>query len=298
MRKFGLIALSGIVAVSAFATGVFAQDATPESESMEMMSDTAYVRVAYVVPDAPAVDLYVNTEGLDALVPADAIAEGLGVLLATAEPNTITDFIAAPAGSYEVTITAAGDTTGVVGPLAVDLAGGLYLTVVVSGSVANNSVALTVLPEDLAAYEAGGAVVTVVNAVEGSPEIAIRTADGTELVPALGYVAAPMAMDDMAATEEAMDEMATEEPMDDMDMGGPALTMGTPASLFVPADFIGAYDIRVVNPADDSEIYAIDGVELLADTAFLIVAYTTDGETTELAIATADLTAITGMDGM
>jgi hypothetical protein len=334
MRKFGRMTLVGILALSV-AGSVYAQDATPEAspegmDNMQMddaqaMTGTAHVRIAYVVPDGPAVDVYVNTEGLDQLVSPDMINEGLGVLIATSEPTSITDFLGAPAGTFEVTITAAGDVQPVFGPLSVSLVEGDFITVVVAGTVANNTVNVYTLSEDFTGYTEGGAVVTVVNAVENGVPVDIQTADGTAIFTGVAPLGGSMMgmegdamVGDMAATADPM--MPTQDPMmatqdpamatvdpamggdtgmtGDMGMAGTSQVMAA-NTVYVPAEFVGTtYDIRVINPADGGELYAQDGIEIAANNAYLIVAYSPDGSAVEIQSIFADLTGFDLMAGM
>jgi len=281
MRKIFLLMLSALLVM---AVPALAQD--------DMDGESAYVRVAYMVADAPEIDIYVNGEGLADMVPEELMTEGLGIPLVTMAPGAITDFIAAPPGAYEVTVTAAGDTEPVQGPIPAELAAGQYITVVAFGSVEAETVEVGLLTEDLAAYEQGGAVVSVFNAVEGSPPLNIVTADGTPLFSNLTY--AGRSMDDgMMETEEAMatEEMEATEEMGDMegDMSSPFADANV-STVFVPADFTGmSYDVSVQSAEDDSELAAFPEVEILPDTAYFIVAFGTAPDTV---IVTADLTVI------
>jgi hypothetical protein len=83
-----------------------------------------------------------------------------------------------------------------------------------------------------------------------------------------------------------------------MGMAGTSQVMAA-NTVYVPAEFVGTtYDIRVINPADGGELYAQDGVEIAANNAYLIVAYSPDGSAVEIQSIFADLTGFDLMAGI
>ncbi len=257
MRK--LILLLALLSLT-FAVPAFAQD--------DM--GTAMVRIAYLVPDGPAVDLYVDfADGMPEGMDIPGFEEGLGINLITAEYPAVTEYLEAPVGSYIVNVTATGETDVVVS-YPVDLTEGAALTVAVVGTLENESLTVGV-SDDMAIYDAvpeGGAVVSVLNAIEGAPPVDLGTPDGVTLVTGLGYIyAEDMMMDDeMMETEEAMmdDEMMDESPFEALEI----------PSVNVPADFTGAaYTVDVLASEDGSVLDTVEDVTIEADTAYLVVVY-------------------------
>src|SRR5918998_5264095 len=105
----------------------------------------AQVRVAHLAPDAPNVDVYVNGEPVPALqnVPY----------------ATISGYLPLPAGTQQVTVYAAGDTSTPVIDVPVEVAAGGAYTIAAVGLVADGSLTAQVYEDDLRAPSAGNAKV-------------------------------------------------------------------------------------------------------------------------------------------
>lgn len=111
------------LAVATMALGTFASEHTDEEAESQA---TTYLRVAHLGPDAPAVDVYLDNE----------------TVVTNASFGDLTPYLAVHAGTYNVTITPAGDNTTVVHAENVTLEPRAALTVAASGELAgdeNNS---------------------------------------------------------------------------------------------------------------------------------------------------------------
>jgi hypothetical protein len=146
-------------------------------------ADQARIRVVHASPDAPAVDVYVNDEIVDALtdVPFGAIS----------------GYLAVPAGDYNVKVYAAGSTTDPVIDADVMLAAGKSYTVAAINPVASIEAAVFV-DEPMLAEDA--AQVRVVHLSPDAPavDVAPDGADpadavvmGLEFPNATGYLSLP-----------------------------------------------------------------------------------------------------------
>ena len=131
----------------------------------------AQVRVAHLAPDAPNVDVYVNGEPVPALqnVPY----------------ATISDYLPLPAGTQQVTVYAAGDTSTPVIDTPVDLTAGYAYTVAAVGLVADGSLTAQVYQDDLRAPSAGDAKVRVVHASPDAGPVDVVPRGGSPLVSSL-----------------------------------------------------------------------------------------------------------------
>lgn len=148
MRK--LIVLLTLIAV-------FIVTALPASA--QDMEEMVHIRVAHFSPDTPAVDVYVNGEA--------AITE-------LAFP-TITDWIALPAGTYNLAVAPAGTSIddAAIGPADFDLPGGAYLTIAALGSLESGSLAPAIIEEDYNELMGENARVTILHAIEDAPAVDI-----------------------------------------------------------------------------------------------------------------------------
>ncbi len=146
---------------------------------------SANLRVAHFSPDAPEVDIYVDGE-----VAVEALAF----------PD-VTPFLELAAGEYEVAVAPAGTSLddAVIGPATIDLDEGTFTTVAAVGSLAAETLTVTVFEEDLAApYEANFARITTVHAIEGAPAVDLYGSNAL-LVQALRF---PSANNDGAFTRD------------------------------------------------------------------------------------------------
>lgn len=107
------------LAVSTMAMGTFASQHTAEEEASQA---TSWLRVAHFGPDAPAVDVHLDNE----------------TVATNASFGDVTSYLAFHAGTYNVSITAAGDNTTVLHEQNVTLEPRAVLTVAASGELADD----------------------------------------------------------------------------------------------------------------------------------------------------------------
>jgi hypothetical protein len=152
-RAIGLLAGVGLVA--ALAAPVAAQN-------------EAFVRVAHASPDAPNVDVWVDGETVLTDVPF----------------TTVSDYLALPAGTHNVQVTATGSTDPVI-DADLTLDAGVSYTVAATGLLAD--ITATVLTDDRTPAE-GQAKLRVFHASPTAPaEVDVAVTDGPILVEALAY---------------------------------------------------------------------------------------------------------------
>ncbi len=132
----------------------------------------AMVRVAHLSPDAPAVDVFINTElsGIQGL-----------------EYGSITDWVEiAPNPALLVAVAPAGTEDAVIGPVSLSFAPGSYTTIAAIGSAANGTLTAQAIAEDYSDIPANSARVTLFHAIEGAPAVNVL-ASGSLLVGGLAY---------------------------------------------------------------------------------------------------------------
>lgn len=133
----------------------------------------AQVRVAHLSPDAPSVDVYVN----GAPVPE----------LQNVPFGTVSPYLTLPAGSQQVTVYPAGDTSQPVIDASVDLAGGSAYTIGAVGLVSDGSLTAQVYEDDLSAPSEGNAKVRAVHAVPDAGAVDVVPAGGEALITGLEF---------------------------------------------------------------------------------------------------------------
>lgn len=127
--------------------------------------DSALVRVVHLSPDAPAVD--VVPDGAD---PADAVVSNL-------EFTNATDYLALPAGSYDLEVRLAGETTVALQLDPLDVQAGRAYSVFAIGSAADPAL--------------GGNTLSALVALDG--RLLPDSSTATELQPAMGMPLALLA---------------------------------------------------------------------------------------------------------
>jgi hypothetical protein len=151
-----ILGLALLVAL-ALAAPALAQE-TPEAQ----------VRVAHLSPDAPNVDVSVNSEPVAALqnVPF----------------GTISPYLLLPAGTQQVTVYPAGDSSQPVIDAPVDLAAGGAYTVGAVGLVSDGSLRAQVYQDDLTPPAQGNSKLRVVHASPDAGPVDVVPAGGAPLV--------------------------------------------------------------------------------------------------------------------
>ncbi len=163
---------------------------------------SGYVRLVHGVPEGPVVDIYIN----------DTLAAILG---APPEDPNATEFIAVPAGSYDIAVRPNG-TQQNLATATLDVAEGDYLTAVALG--ADTGLALVILNADLAEASSEEALLRFINGNQPESTVSARLDDGTILAdelaggtagdtvaipPASQGVTVGISMEDVSATDSA-----------------------------------------------------------------------------------------------
>ncbi|HET9928145.1 MAG TPA: DUF4397 domain-containing protein [Rubrobacter sp.] len=131
----------------------------------------AQVRVAHLSPDAPNVDVYVNGEPVLTDVPY----------------TTVSSYLSLPAGTQQVTVYAAGDTSSPVIDVPVELAAGGAYTIAAVGLVTDGSITAQVYQDDLRAPSAGNAKLRVIHASPDAGPVDVVPRGGEPLVTDLAF---------------------------------------------------------------------------------------------------------------
>lgn len=130
--------------------------------------DQAFVRVIHASPDAPNVDVWVDGETVLSDVPFTAVS----------------DYLTLPAGTYNIQVTATGDTNPVI-EADVPLEAGTSYTIAATGLLAD--IAPVVLTDDRSPAD-GQAKLRVFHASPSAPaEVDVAVTDGPILVEALAF---------------------------------------------------------------------------------------------------------------
>ena len=150
----------GILAGTALVAAIAMPVAAAEGDAM--------LRVVHASPDAPNVDVWVNGETVLTDVPFTAVS----------------DYLAVPAGTYNVQVTATGDTTPVI-EADLTLEAGTAYTVAAHGLLADISAA--VFTDDLTIAD-GQAKLRAIHLSPSAPaEVDIAVQGGDVVVPGLAY---------------------------------------------------------------------------------------------------------------
>ncbi len=159
-RRVFIVGLA-LLAALALAAPAFAQG-----------GEDAQVRVAHLSPDAPNVDVYVNGEPVLTDVPY----------------TTVSSYLSLPAGTQQVTVYAAGDTSSpVVIDVPVELAAGGAYTIAAVGLVTDGSITAQVYQDDLRAPSAGNAKLRVIHASPDAGPVDVVPRGGEPLVTDLAF---------------------------------------------------------------------------------------------------------------
>jgi Domain of unknown function (DUF4397) len=133
--------------------------------------EDAQVRVAHLSPDAPNVDVYVNGEPVLTDIPY----------------TTVSSYLSLPAGTQQVTVYAAGDTTSPVIDVPVELAAGGAYTIAAVGLVTDGSITAQVYQDDFRAPSAGNAKLRVIHASPDAGPVDVVPRGGEPLATDLAF---------------------------------------------------------------------------------------------------------------
>jgi hypothetical protein len=152
------------------ADDVDVEAAQPDIEA----GSVAFIRAGHFGADAPAVDVYLDDEATS---------------ITALEYGVVTDWIAVPAGEYTISVTAEGGTTdeAVISLEEVELAADSWTTLSVTGSLADETLALNPAVEDYTtAIAAGSARVTLFHAINGMSGVDL-VRDGAPMINTVAY---------------------------------------------------------------------------------------------------------------
>jgi hypothetical protein len=130
-----------------------------------------HIRVAHFSPDTPAVDVYINGSLSD--------VQGL------AFPN-VTGWITLEPGTYQLAVTAAGDTAPAIGPASFDLPADAWLTIAAVGSLEEGTLKPAIVAEDYSEMAEGETRVTVFHGIEGAQPVDVL-AGGSAVIEVLAF---------------------------------------------------------------------------------------------------------------
>jgi hypothetical protein len=208
------------------------------------------LRFVHLSPDTPAVDVTLAAlpaeDGPPPTDPGPDVASGLGY-------GDVSGYAAVPAGSYAVSLRAAGSPRSTPPELTtrIDVPAGGARTVALSGRFAD--LALRSLPDDLTSAPNGAARVRVLAAASGAPSVDVRLPEGPALAVGLsfGEAAAPV---DVPAGRMAMT----------VDGGAPLpldLVAGSIDTLLVLDAPGGGLTVRMVQDAAGPAVTPVGAVE-------------------------------------
>jgi hypothetical protein len=133
-------------------------------------STMGMVRVAHLSPNAPAVDILINGK---------VAIHGLAF-------KQVTNYIALPAGSYQVEVVPSGMMSPVVAKATLNVEAGSYLTVAAIGFLPD--IHLKVYTDNIRPFPvAGQAFLRVIHASPDAPAVDVRIAGGPTLIQDLSY---------------------------------------------------------------------------------------------------------------
>ncbi|MBN1964075.1 MAG: DUF4397 domain-containing protein [Anaerolineae bacterium] len=156
-----------LVMIVALALGAF---------GVQAQSDSAWVRVAHLSVDAPAVDVFVD---------------GAAVLEGVPYP-AISGYLELPAGTYNIAVAPAGAgiDAAVIGPVDLTFAAGSMYTVAATGQLADGSFGPNVINETALGAGSGEGIpanVIVLHGISDAPAVDVILADGTVLISGLAF---------------------------------------------------------------------------------------------------------------
>lgn len=164
--------LTRSVTIRRLATAIFvlALAALVPAAGVSAQTEQARIRVVHASPDAPNVDIWVNGS----------------VAVSNLAFEEATDYIALPAGDYDIAVTPTGGTAAdAVIEATLTLEGGMDYTVAAVGQVAE--IAPLVLEDNNVAPSAGKSHIRVVHASPDAPAVDIAVAGGPVLIENLAF---------------------------------------------------------------------------------------------------------------
>jgi uncharacterized protein YgiM (DUF1202 family) len=193
-------------------------------------ADSAFIRVAHVIPGGPEVDIFFN----DVRV-ASRVSYG-----------ATTQYIPVAVGTYDIGIKVSESGDDLAGAnLSLD-AGNIF-TIVAAGTLETPAIAGA--EDNFSDLDAETSVITVINALPNSQGANVSLADGTELVSDLEF------LDTGSASFEPSDEAATVS----VDVDGEALTIDLPEMPFYAGVY---YSVVLIAGEEEAEAIVLDPVSV------------------------------------
>ena len=141
--------------------------------ALAQTGEQAQVRVAHLSPDATNVDVYVNGEPVAGLK--------------NVAFKTVSEYLALPAGTQNIEIYSAGQSSDPILQTNVELQSGAAYTVGVVGLISDDSIATKVYNDEVSIPASGKAKLRVIHAAPDVGSVDIAPEDGPELFTALGF---------------------------------------------------------------------------------------------------------------
>ena len=159
-------------------------DADSDADTDADTDADAFIRVAHLANDVPAVEVYVN-DGDPAAIPSLSFPEG-------------TPYIALPAGPYNFDVALEG--TGLDAAVLtadVTLEAGAYYTAVAVGSLAGADAQILALADDSTGLESGSLRIRVIHAAPAVPDVDVWVLNGepTQILDDYDYLASDAVID-------------------------------------------------------------------------------------------------------
>ncbi|MBE2269036.1 MAG: DUF4397 domain-containing protein [Anaerolinea sp.] len=216
MRK-RIVFLITTLLLSALTLPLSAQEATDTPDSA-LTSDVTRIQIAHFAPDAPPVVPYVDGQAT----------------IGTLSFPGVTGWIEVPSTSFNLTLVPEGapQSQAVFDPVTVSNSLGGWITLIVAGSLANDSLALYALAQPAGGLNPECARVVVFHGIQGGPTVDLMRGEGGESLGSVMFPGSGMMDPGMMATDEP-GMMATDEAgmMMDNPCGGDVMATAEPGDM-------------------------------------------------------------------
>ena len=168
VRKIGVVLLALALVGGGIAIGTVSSQMAAEEHDVteEDPQQTTYLRVIHASPDAPAVDVLVENE----------------TVLSNVEFGDVSDYLSLQAGTYNVTITAAGDREAVVFDDAVTLEPRTPTTIAASGEITEDAPTTfepVIFNDNAVTPDNNSSAISVMHLSPDAPTVDVTAGDGS-----------------------------------------------------------------------------------------------------------------------
>lgn len=168
VRKIGVVLLALALVGGGMAIGTVSSEMAAEEHDVteEDPQQTTYLRVIHASPDAPAVDVLVENE----------------TVLSNVEFGDVSDYLSLQAGTYNVTITAAGDRDAVVFDDAVTLEPRTPTTIAASGEITEDAPTAfepVIFNDNAVTPDNNSSAISVIHLSPDAPTVDVTAGDGS-----------------------------------------------------------------------------------------------------------------------